>query len=334
MGSGISATVRPLYVCALRGKTEKVDPAIGGGGARPQAWGNDDQEQVVTPRDEMTDESIELPSTSPLMAALLKKKNGPAIPAVGPNWKRAGADLSVTTKNALTSPAKTTQSGVTQHFIDHTPKGPERESYKYFCPVCMLYFRDVLTTSCCRNYVCYSCALQFVRGKHGVDSEASAIPVQLAKEQECMHCRSAGLQLEYAQVDQLVRSYDDSPNTRKLLMRLKASAEPDCSMIEEAEDSLLESMDRKTLSFDDHQVGKGQKAKSSLDPRVEVDESTFVDVDESQFVMSSPVQNPAACSSAASPNPADSDASTAFENSGMRLGELVQAPAALVAAVH
>ena len=194
--------------------------------------------------------------------------NKEMIPAVGPNWKRVGASLSVSTQ---ATPQRTACASLS---IDHTPQGLEIEQFKYFCPLCMLYFRDVLTTSCCSNYVCYGCALQCVRGKHGVGASATSIPARLSADQECMHCRTSGLKLAYAQSEDLVRSYDDSPNTKKLLMRIKASAEPDCSCIEEAEDSWLESIDsRKVLKF-----GEAE------DPRVEVDESAFVEIAEPQFV--------------------------------------------------
>lgn len=48
--------------------------------------------------------------------------------------------------------------------IEHTPVGREVDVYKFFCPLCMYYLKEIFETGCCHHYVCYSCSVQFLRG--------------------------------------------------------------------------------------------------------------------------------------------------------------------------
>jgi hypothetical protein len=43
-----------------------------------------------------------------------------------------------------------------------TPKGKAVLQYKYFCPICTLYFEDILRSQCCGNYSCMDCTIQYV----------------------------------------------------------------------------------------------------------------------------------------------------------------------------
>lgn len=46
--------------------------------------------------------------------------------------------------------------------MSHTSQTPkdsnERAKYKYYCPLCMRHFEDILVTPCCSNYICLECS--------------------------------------------------------------------------------------------------------------------------------------------------------------------------------
>jgi len=43
-------------------------------------------------------------------------------------------------------------------YCDFIPDDPEaRKKYKYYCPICLRYFNTILTSDCCKNYLCHLC---------------------------------------------------------------------------------------------------------------------------------------------------------------------------------
>ena len=48
--------------------------------------------------------------------------------------------------------------------IEYTPIGDEKDVFKFYCPLCMLYFKDMYVTGCCKNSICYTCLLGYCRG--------------------------------------------------------------------------------------------------------------------------------------------------------------------------
>jgi hypothetical protein len=98
--------------------------------------------------------------------------------------------------------------------IDYTPiVQSEKDRYKYSCPLCFCYFADtILTTSCCCNYTCYTCALDHSKN-HGVDKKSKQLPERL-NGVPCPHCNTANVQFKYVAAEDKVRSYDTSPATK------------------------------------------------------------------------------------------------------------------------
>lgn len=47
-----------------------------------------------------------------------------------------------------------------------TPAGDDAQLYKYYCPLCMSFFQNILKTQCCGNYTCVECTVSFIN-KHG-----------------------------------------------------------------------------------------------------------------------------------------------------------------------
>lgn len=49
--------------------------------------------------------------------------------------------------------------------VIRTPTGELTHIYKYYCPLCTLYFENILRSQCCGNYSCINCTLQYVEKK-------------------------------------------------------------------------------------------------------------------------------------------------------------------------
>jgi hypothetical protein len=50
--------------------------------------------------------------------------------------------------------------------VPSTPIGAMAQVYKYYCPLCMAHFEDVLTSACCGNYCCLDCALSYLNSRN------------------------------------------------------------------------------------------------------------------------------------------------------------------------
>lgn len=49
--------------------------------------------------------------------------------------------------------------------IPYTPVGDEANVYRYYCPLCMLYFKKILKSQCCGNYICVQCTVDYLNSK-------------------------------------------------------------------------------------------------------------------------------------------------------------------------
>jgi len=43
-----------------------------------------------------------------------------------------------------------------------TPSGAQASEYKFFCPLCMVFYREIFETTCCRSYLCSFCHAEFL----------------------------------------------------------------------------------------------------------------------------------------------------------------------------
>lgn len=46
--------------------------------------------------------------------------------------------------------------------VAYTPAGDMADVYKYYCPLCMSFFKDILKSGCCGNYICSECCVDFL----------------------------------------------------------------------------------------------------------------------------------------------------------------------------
>ena len=51
--------------------------------------------------------------------------------------------------------------------VAYTPQGDDVNVFKYYCPLCMSFFRDILKSTCCGNYICFPCCFEYLV-MHGV----------------------------------------------------------------------------------------------------------------------------------------------------------------------
>jgi len=95
--------------------------------------------------------------------------------------------------------------------IPYTPVGDEAEVFKYYCPLCMLFFKAIMKVSCCGNYICLDCFNDYLHSK-GIE-EGSTVNTDdmlqnvILEDITCPHCLHYGFQPEYVSHLEIVRDY-------------------------------------------------------------------------------------------------------------------------------
>ena len=56
----------------------------------------------------------------------------------------------------------------------------ERALFKYYCPICLRYFNQILVSSCCNNYIC----------RHCIGDQAQKAFADSSYTINCNHCRT------------------------------------------------------------------------------------------------------------------------------------------------
>ncbi len=93
-----------------------------------------------------------------------------------------------------------------------SPQPEASPTRKLFCPICMLYYDRLYTTSCCRQHVCDDCADSYcaTRGAPGPGRMPLAVP--MPPNCPCPHCREIGFAfVPVLETDSSYRHYEDSP---------------------------------------------------------------------------------------------------------------------------
>jgi len=87
----------------------------------------------------------------------------------------------------------------------------ENSMYKYYCPLCMNYFKSILTCQCCGNYCCYYCSQNYLISKK--------VPIFTIQEMldhsklqtvPCPNCTTTGFKLSIVDHSAVVRNYSQS----------------------------------------------------------------------------------------------------------------------------
>jgi hypothetical protein len=97
--------------------------------------------------------------------------------------------------------------------ISHTPIGDQQLSiYKYYCPLCMSFYQDILIcSSCCRHYICSECSADYLLKRNcQVNSLQEILAGAPYETLPCPHCNSTGFSPALVSPQDEVRSYHDS----------------------------------------------------------------------------------------------------------------------------
>jgi len=103
--------------------------------------------------------------------------------------------------------------------IPDTPRGNDVNNYPYYCPLCMEYYKDVLRTHCCGNYVCKPCSTTFVESR-GIEVGSVNDLLMLHSNDmmqsllSCPHCGSDTFKPSLVELtDMNIRDYSDNTNS-------------------------------------------------------------------------------------------------------------------------
>ena len=139
-------------------------------------------------------------------------------PPLGPGALVGGRPPAINTNNPPVIRLSTPHEKRRVASIDYTPVGEEKNIFPYHCPLCFSYFAEtIFETSCCKNYVCEGCILDFLKGKEGLPTELNAVPKKLPLSISCPHCGTAAVNFAYVAAGAVVRSYSTSPSTMAAL---------------------------------------------------------------------------------------------------------------------
>lgn len=105
------------------------------------------------------------------------------------------------------------QSAVTQRsFIAYTPHGDEQNVFKYYCPLCMQYYKIIAKTKCCGNSLCKQCIREYCATKRvtmdlGADLVEMESRLMASNSINCPHCQLQGFHIAFVGADDVVRDY-------------------------------------------------------------------------------------------------------------------------------
>jgi len=121
--------------------------------------------------------------------------------------------------------------------IAETPVGKQALDYKFYCPLCMMFFRSVLELQCCKQTVCSFCFAEYLQQRGGIvprDNSGRSLTsaagarggkVVLPRAIACPQCavvsKGAPQELRLLEgADEPRVSYVESPQTRAQLNRV------------------------------------------------------------------------------------------------------------------
>ena len=82
-----------------------------------------------------------------------RPERGPPAPAGGGGVRRPTKGLKIDTAAAAREKAG----------LAETPIGKVADEYKYYCPICMMFFRSILELPCCQQSTCSFCFSEYLQ---------------------------------------------------------------------------------------------------------------------------------------------------------------------------
>jgi hypothetical protein len=107
--------------------------------------------------------------------------------------------------------------------VPYTPVGDDVNKYKYYCPICMNYFKDILRGQCCGNYTCLNCCKDYLAA-HSLymRSVNEIIGCKSLKDIPCPNCASPGFDPRMVALVDGVRDYS-MKNDYVNILRIQSS---------------------------------------------------------------------------------------------------------------
>jgi hypothetical protein len=97
--------------------------------------------------------------------------------------------------------------------VPETPKGPTKENFKYFCPICFFHYQSIYRSHCCSNYVCAPCLESILHQRLSINLSGILMPnhpLPIA----CPSCNTENAQFSSVAPDEKPRNYRDSPSVQ------------------------------------------------------------------------------------------------------------------------
>ena len=161
--------------------------------------------------------------TYSLMAPQGVAEVSPSPSAVDPHAVSDGMDGDIPTprQNPGLAPLNI-QSDPLQNGYPQTPAGDVAAVYRFYCPLCCMYFQMLYKTSCCRNYICKPDMLGYLKSKlHQLPRDLADLPASHAPV-DCPHCATPKVTFSLVTPTDKPRNYGESPSTKVHLERLRS----------------------------------------------------------------------------------------------------------------
>jgi hypothetical protein len=96
-------------------------------------------------------------------------------------------------------------------FVVKTPTADLTHIYKYYCPLCTLYYEDIFRSNCCGNYSCVVCTTQYLE-KRGmkVITPTDILMTNESTNTPCPTCNSFGFAPRLVALEERARDYSFS----------------------------------------------------------------------------------------------------------------------------
>lgn len=129
-----------------------------------------------------------------------------------PGQNSARAEVNVSLAIAMTPRGDDNTTLDSPQCVPYTPHGDEATVFKYYCPLCMQYFKDIMKMKCCSNYMCAQCCKEYISTK-GIKLPAAA-SISTLEERfintnavPCPHCQVSGFHPMSVSFEEIVRDY-------------------------------------------------------------------------------------------------------------------------------
>lgn len=109
--------------------------------------------------------------------------------------------------------------------VAKTPVGKDVHEFRYYCPLCMEFFKDILKSKCCGNYSCIRCIKDYLQGKGMLVPTSNHLFDSVHMEKICCpHCFTVGLNLRPVELQDAPRDYYTSSTSSACSSSLPCSS--------------------------------------------------------------------------------------------------------------